>query len=249
MRIFALADLHLAFSTPEKTMESFGPVWHNYLEKIKQNWEKTVQKNDLVLLPGDISWAGKIEQAEADFQFLEKLPGTKLMVKGNHDHWWPSSAKLRAFLPPSIHFLSSDVFNFHGASIAGSRFWEAPDFNFNEYVTAPTIPRTEEQIKNNLKIYEKEMVRLKTSLSLLDPKAEVKIAMTHYPVISADLQPSQASLMLEKAGVSIAVFGHLHALRPGKKMFGQTAQTKYLLCSADFLDFQPLKIFSKAPSL
>ena len=246
MSVFALADLHLCLSKPEKSMEVFGPPWDSYQTKIKTNWEKSVKPEDLVLIPGDIAWAGKLEEALLDLKWIDDLPGQKLMIKGNHDYWWPSASKLKAALPPSIHFLNYDAFNFGSISIAGTRMWDAPDFNFDTYVNSPKEFRAEKDLEKSKKIYERELNRLKASLSCLDKTAQVKIVMTHFPPVSADLKDSQASTLLEEAGVNICVFGHLHSLKKDKKLFGEKKGIKYLLCSADFLDFQPLKIQSNS---
>lgn len=248
MSIFALADLHLCFSKPEKSMEIFGPPWISYQTKIKTNWEKTVKPEDLVLIPGDIAWASKMEEALLDLKWIDDLPGQKLIIKGNHDYWWPSSSKLKAALPPSIHFLSNDAFNFGEISIAGSRMWDAPDFNFDNEVNSSKEFRAEKNGEKAKKIYQREIERLKMSLACLDPKAKLKIAMTHFPPISADLKDSQASVLFEKAGIDICVFGHLHNLKKEKKLFGEKKGVKYFLCSADFLDFQPFKIHSNSLS-
>ncbi len=242
MNIFALADLHLCFSKPDKSMEVFGNPWINYQKKIEKNWKKTVGQEDLILIPGDIAWAGKLEKALIDLAWIDALPGTKLIIKGNHDYWWPSSGKLKTKLPPSIHFLHNDAFDFGSVSIAGARLWDAPDFNFDAYVKSAQGFRALKDPEKSKKIYEKELFRLKTSLNCLTQTAKLKIAMTHFPPLSADLKDSNSSLLLEAYNIDICVFGHLHNLKKTTKMFGVKNGIEYLLCSADFLNFQPLKI-------
>ena len=102
MKIFALSDPHLAFATPDKKMDTFGEYWINHPVKIKQNWERFVGEDDLVLIPGDISWAKRIEGALADLHWLDQLPGRKIILKGNHDFWWNKTKVLMERLP-KIH--------------------------------------------------------------------------------------------------------------------------------------------------
>ena len=98
MKIFAIADLHLSFSANiDKPMDKFGSGWENHAERLKENWEKLVSEEDIVLIPGDISWALRLEDAMDDFDWIHSLPGTKLISKGNHDLWWATSRKMDAF--------------------------------------------------------------------------------------------------------------------------------------------------------
>ena len=89
MKIFAISDLHLAFNENiDKPMDKFGEGWENHAERLKAAWEELITDGDLVLIPGDISWGLKLEEAIADFEWLHSLPGTKIISKGNHDLWW-----------------------------------------------------------------------------------------------------------------------------------------------------------------
>lgn len=251
MSVFALSDPHLSFSVPGKSMEVFGPLWANYTEKMEAHWRDLVTDKDLVLIPGDISWATYLEDAIADLKWIDALPGTKVMIKGNHDFWWSSSSKMEKVMPPSIHFVYNNVFNWNDLSIGGTRLWDTPEYRFEEYVhfqqnarevkKAPK-DRTSE-LETDRKIFDRELQRLRLSLGQLDPKARLKIAMTHYPPISADLKPSRASSILEEYGIDICAFGHLHSLRRDVRMFGEVRGIRYLLTSCDYLDFIPLKVF------
>jgi len=219
-------------------MDKFGPVWANYMERIATNWRAVVKAEDLVLLPGDISWAMTMEEAIKDFEWLEALPGTKVMIRGNHDYWWSSPSKVRANLPPSLHIIQNDAFSFHGISIGGTRFWDSPEFNFShcfgKSFEAPPIDE---------KIYLRELERLELSLKKLDPKARFRVVMTHYPPIGSDLKPSKVSALLEKYNVNLSLFGHLHGLQGGK-LFGERGGVDYILVAADYLDFKPKKVIS-----
>lgn len=244
MTIWALSDLHLCFGVPEKSMEIFGPEWKNYPEKIKTNWLKNIKEEDLVLLPGDISWGIDLEEAKADFLWLDALPGTKVVVKGNHDYWWTSISKLNSFLPSSFRFIHNNVFNWNDVSISGARLWDNPEFNFNEYVRYVKNPKasTKNIPYDNEKIFSRELQRLKSSIDQLDKKAHLKIVMCHYPPISATLEDSITSKLLEDNHIDICVFGHLHHIDKSMKMFGEKNSVKYYLTSADYLDFNPIKV-------
>lgn len=249
MAIWALSDLHLAFGTPEKSMEAFGPSWQKYAEKIETNWKQMIAPNDLVLIAGDISWAMQLQQALIDLQWIDQLPGTKLILRGNHDYWWSSSAKLSKVMPPSIHFIHNNTFIWNEIAIGGTRLWDTPEYSFNQYIEFQENPRRRVKTSEELtrekeeeeRIFVRELERLKLSLSQL-PKNKLRIAMTHYPPIGADLSPSRASHILESFQIDYCVFGHLHNVRRGTLHFGKARGVNYLFTSCDYLDFIPLKI-------
>lgn len=251
MSIWVLSDPHLAFGVPEKTMEAFGPAWHDYAEKIATHWKQLVSPDDLVLIPGDISWAMQLEQALVDLNWIDALPGTKVILRGNHDYWWPSSAKLAKIMPPSIHFIHNNVFLWKDIAIGGSRLWDTPEYNFGAYIAFQENPRAKVKTPEELakekeeeeRIFVRELERLKLSLAGLPKDAKVKIAMTHYPPVGANLAPSRASEILEAFDIDICVFGHLHNVRKGSLPFGEARGVKYLLTSCDYLSFIPLKLF------
>jgi uncharacterized protein len=248
MKIWALADLHLSLSCPEKNMEVFGSQWTNYQNRIKENWKAKVSEEDLILLAGDITWALKFEQALEDLNWIHKLPGTKVMLKGNHDYWWASSEKMKQNLPSSIHFVYNSCFDFGEVSIGGSRLWDSSEYNYN----VPRIPspkktnEDEEKRKKKLeeaeRIFPKELNRLRLSLEQLNPKAKIRIAMTHYPPIGPDLSPSKASSILEELNVDICVFGHIHGLQPGSMPLGKARGVLYHLTACDYLNCDPIEI-------
>lgn len=252
MSIWALSDPHLAFGAPEKTMEAFGPSWENYSERIQSNWKKMVTETDLVLIPGDISWAMHLEQAQIDLKWIDALPGTKVILRGNHDYWWSSSSKLSKVMPPSMHFIHNNVFVWNGIAIGGARLWDTSEYNFGEYIEFRENPRarikTPEQLaheeEEGEKIFDRELKRLELSLSQLPKNSHVRIAMTHYPPIGADLLPSRASKILEFYQINHCVFGHLHNVHKGSLPFGEARGVKYHFTSCDYLDFIPVKILT-----
>ncbi len=249
MSIFALADLHLAISTPEKTMEAFGPRWNNYMERMKEHWKSIVTIDDLVLLPGDLSWAMRPEEAKIDLEWIHALPGEKLLIRGNHDYWWASKAKLAKFLPPHMHCLHTNAFTWHDVTIGGCRLWDTPEYSFESFMEPSLPPLGEKKIKDaseaehNEKIFARELERLRLSLSQLDPKAKLRIAMTHYPPIGADLRPSRTSIILEEFHIDICVFGHLHNVKFNALPFGKARGVQYFFTACDYLQCSPLKIY------
>lgn len=249
MSIWAIADLHLSFSTPEKSMDIFGENWEGYQEKIKKHWIQVVQPHDLVLLSGDLSWASHFEQALIDLNWIDSLPGTKVIIKGNHDYWWPSNKKLSERLPSSIHFINQNAFHWNQISIGGTRLWDTEEYRFNQYIEMKENPKERAQEKEDpqetKRIFERELLRLEKSLCQMDSAAKVKIVMTHYPPIGADLKSSKTSELLESFGVNLAVFGHLHNVKQGALPFGEKKGIRYFLTSCDYLNFTPLFIYRR----
>lgn len=231
MKIWAIADLHLSFGATNKSMEVFGPIWKDYQQKIEFHWREHVHDADLVLIAGDISWAMHREEAQKDLDFIDKLPGVKVLIKGNHDYWWGTSAKVKKDLPASLHLIQNSAFTYKNISIGGARLWASKDIRYDGVTCS----------EQDEKIYLREIERLKLSLSQLDPKATFRIAMTHYPPISLDLSDSKTSKTLEEFHIDVCVFGHLHNLsRP--VVFGEKNKVQYFLTAADYLEFAPKEI-------
>lgn len=254
MRIWAISDLHLSFGVPNKGMDVFGPAWEHHAEKIEEHWRAKIHKEDLVLLAGDLSWAMRLEEALPDLLWVDALPGTKVLIKGNHDFWWDSLKKMAPHLPPSIHLIQNNAFTWQGATIGGARLWDSPEYSFQEFTVFRENPRQKEKapsskeevlIQQELseKLFNKELERLKLSLEKLDKTAPLRIAMTHYPPIDAKLErPSRASQILEQYRIDVCVFGHLHNIGSGYSLFGKKNGIAYELTSCDYLRFQPILI-------
>ncbi|MDE3046471.1 MAG: metallophosphoesterase [Verrucomicrobiota bacterium] len=249
MRIWTIADLHLSFGVENKSMDYFGPAWVDHAKKMADHWRTLIAPEDLVLIPGDISWAMKVEEAIPDLQWIHDLPGTKVLLKGNHDYWWGSLSKVAKVLPPSIHLIQNNAFHWKEATVGGARLWDTPEYSFGPFIEYQENPRgkkkdTDVAIQEDLseKIFERELQRLDLSLSQLKPEAKIRIAMTHYPPIGADLKPSRASAILEKYKIDICVFGHLHNIKSGFSLFGEKNGIRYVFAAADYLRFQPICI-------
>ncbi|MDO4543830.1 MAG: metallophosphoesterase [Clostridia bacterium] len=225
MRVFAIADLHLSLSDKNKAMDKFGRLWENHTERLYEAWQDTVAEGDLVLVAGDISWAMYFEDAEADLNFIHSLKGTKVLLRGNHDFWWPSYRKLCAALPPSIHAIQNNALRFSDVSVCGSRGWTTPESsNYKASVDE--------------KLFLRECIRLKLSASCLSPDTQ-NLAMLHYPPFSEKGQPSGFVDILEEAGVSEVVYGHLHGRVQGDALTSERNGINYHLVAADYLSFVP----------
>jgi predicted phosphohydrolase len=242
MVIWAIADLHLSFGVKGKSMDIFGEKWKSHALKIEQSWKDLVHSEDLVLIAGDISWAMNLQTVKADFEWLEALPGTKVMIKGNHDYWWSSVSKVRQILPPSCHVIYNDAFLWNDVAVGGSRLWESYEYHFDDYILFEGEKKeSASSLEENEKIFIRELQRLETSLKAMSPFAKKKIALTHYPPISADLKDSRVSSLLEHYHIDYCIFGHLHNLKQ-PLAFGIKGGVHYILSACDELNFQPQRI-------
>lgn len=225
--IYAIGDLHFDFSK-EKPMDIFGNNWENHEEKIIDNWKKTVKEEDYVLLPGDISWGLKLDDAYPDLEKIDKLPGKKIISKGNHDYWWSSMNKMESLDFKTIKFLHNNSYEYKDYSIVGTRGWAARDsFEFSE---------------KDEKIYMREVGRLKNSLDTA--KSKKIIAMLHYPPFNQDLTPNEFSKTLSEYGVKKCIYGHLHGKGHRYKYEGNVLGVEYIFVASDYLDFD-IKLISE----
>lgn len=231
-------------------MEVFGPAWKDYTRRIEENWTNCVGPEDLVLIPGDLSWAMRPEEALLDLDWIDQLPGEKLIIRGNHDYWWPTSKKLAAMLPPTFHFIHNTAFEWNEIAFGGARLWDTDEYTFEayiEFIENPlqkklSVEEIAEKKEEDKRIFERELERLRLSLEKLNPRAKKRIALTHYPPISPDLKPSRASALLEDFRIDVCVFGHLHNVRENSLSFGEARGVRYVFASADYLGFTPIKI-------
>ncbi len=226
MQIFALSDLHLSFSC-EKPMDVFGEIWEHHAERIQDNWQSVVGQNDIVLVAGDISWAMSMQEAREDLAFLGKLNGTKIILRGNHDYWWSSATKVRSAVSDSILVVQNNSFCIGDYVIGGTRLWNIPN---------------EETKPEDIKIYNREIERLKLTLKSM-PQGREKILMTHYPPIDPSNMETPASSMMKEYKVSTVVYGHLHGRAHHGAVTGEHDGIHYLLTSADYLKFTPARIY------
>ena len=230
MRLFAIGDLHMS-GGDDKPMDVFGPQWDRHFFHIRENWQKAVGPEDTVLIPGDISWAMRLQEAEADLKEIGLLPGTKVLCKGNHDYWWNSISQVRSILPDSMVALQHSAADLGSIVVCGTRGWLLPT------AEAPLSPQDE-------KICRREAERLR--LALEDAAAIAKgrplIVMTHYPPLLEAERDTVFTSLMEEYGVHTAVYGHLHGAGIQVGFNGEHRGIRYRLVSCDSIGFSPLEI-------
>ena len=229
MAVYAISDLHLP--ARQKPMDVFGDHWKDHFERIRADWLARVADGDLVLLPGDLSWAMRLEDAQEDLARIAALPGTKILLRGNHDYWWSAIGRVRRALPEGMVALQNDAVRFGGRLYAGSRGWMLPG------------PETTEE---DLKIYNRERMRLEMSLRQarrLDAEAPIT-AMMHYPPLADD--QTGFSDILEAYGVADCVYGHLHGAAIYGAVRGLRGSVRYHQVSCDGLDFRLYTLYDDA---
>jgi predicted phosphohydrolase len=233
LKIYAIADLHLSFDERiDKPMSVFGEGWDNYEERLKAAWTGMITEEDLVLLPGDLSWGLKVEEAIADLEWIHALPGRKVMVKGNHDLWWNKIGYLNS-LYDDMYFLQNDAYpaDDNGLMICGSRGWE--------------LPGSEDYDEHDQKIYDRELMRLEFSLKdAMQKGAKRIIASLHYPPADDRSRTSRVTELLEQYPVTDCVYGHLHGMQAfGKGIKGMHNGIEYSLISLDYLGAVPKLVY------
>jgi len=225
MAVFAISDLHLGFAV-DKPMDRFGPQWVGHPEKIEREWRERVGAGDTVLVCGDTSWALKLEDAAPDLAYVGRLPGRKILIRGNHDYWWGSLAKTRRAVPPGVDLLQNDAREIEGWCVVGSRGWVLPG---------------DEATPEDRAIYAREVGRLRLSLGAA--KASMpRLAMLHYPPWMPGFELTPVLELLRAFDVQIVVYGHLHAMAPGTYPDGDVDGIRYHCVSADLVDFAPRQI-------
>lgn len=226
MALYAISDFHISHANP-KSMDIFGKKWVNHWQKICEAWRQIVTDDDLVLVPGDISWAMYLQDALLDLQAIGDLPGEKLLMRGNHDYWWNSVSKVRAVLPRGMYALQNDFFPYDAAAICGARGWLCPGtYGFSA---------------DDQKVYNREVNRLELSLTAARRAGlDIPIVMFHYPPFNDRLDNNGFLQLLSEYGIKRAIYGHLHGA--DDPFQGEISGTKFNLVSCDYLDFKPLRL-------
>lgn len=230
MRVFAISDLHLSINNP-KPMDIFGPVWDGYLDLIESDWNAKVTDEDIVLIPGDLSWAMRFDEAKVDLDYICKLKGKKVILKGNHDYWWNSISELREYLNNQTYALQNNAYKFDNIIICGSRGWVVPE---NEFKTA-----------QDEKIFRRELIRMELSLKHMQTlrcDGDIVIVMTHFPPFNYKCESNEMMDMFEKYGVDKVVFGHLHSYDKGQKLIFNKNGVEYYLTSCDLVGNKLIEI-------
>lgn len=229
MAIYAIADLHLSFNT-NKPMNIFG--WLNYENKIKEDWLSKVRNDDFVLLLGDFSWEIKLKDTFMDFDFINKLPGKKILLKGNHDLWWTTIKSMREFLNQqnieNVDFLYNNSYEYENKIICGTRGWNLIEEN--------------EQDK---KIINREVLRLENSIKdgikKFGEDKEIIVCM-HYPPITKENQNNEFIKVMEKYNVKKCLYGHLHGKAHMNAIEGIKEGIEYTMVSCDYTNFKLTQI-------
>lgn len=240
MSIFTIADLHLStLDSTNKSMDIFGRRWIGYTEKLKSNWLKLINDSDTVIIPGDISWALTLEEAKSDIQFINSLPGKKILGKGNHDFWWSTMKKHNAFFEAnginSINFLFNNAHETEDFIIAGTRGWYHDEDSSN-------VPENTDFEK----LTNRETQRLKLSLNaaknlqISSPHKEILVFM-HFPPFWNGKESTQIINLLLDYGIKRVYYGHIHGnyTVPAEFTYKNISMN---IISADYLEFIPKKI-------
>ena len=228
-KIFAIGDLHLP-GPDDKSMDMFGAHWRDHFDKIREDWLARVGADDLVLIPGDISWAMTREQARPDIEAILALPGKKVILRGNHDYWWDSISRVREMLGPDATALQNDCYIFGDTVICGTRGW--------------LCPQRKEFTKQDQKIYDREGVRMRLSLEDARKKAPGLLprVMMHYPPFNSFEERTVFVELFEEFGVTDVIYGHLHSLTNEQRPFEGTLNgVRYRLVACDYLRFRLLE--------
>ncbi len=230
MAIYTISDLHLSLGM-DKPMNIFGDNWENHDKKIKANWTKKVKQNDLVLLPGDFSWAMYIEDAKKDFEYLNELPGTKLLLKGNHDYWWESLTKMRKFLEENnfknIDFIYNNSYIWEDKIIVGTRGWS-------------------EQEENAEKIIRRENLRLELSIEdgvqKFGKDKEIIVCMHYPPFNKYEKLELNFIKTMKQYNVKTCIYGHIHGEATKEAKQGKIDGIQFIMASSDYTNFDLIKI-------
>lgn len=228
MALFVMGDLHLSLSS-DKSMDIFGG-WENYVERIKENWNREVSPEDTVVVPGDISWAMSLKEAVADFRYIHELPGRKIILKGNHDYWWTTAAKMNNFLAEngfnSIFILHNNHYAYENYGICGTRGWINDD---SEPADAKVLAR--------------EAQRLETSIASAENAGLEPLVFLHYPPLYGNEYNPDLLEVMYRHSIKCCWYGHIHGRKGHQNAVnGERDGIVFQLVSADYVQFCPVKI-------
>ena len=227
MALYAIGDLHLCLGA-DKPMDIFGGAWVGYMDKLKEGLS-VISAEDTTVLLGDLSWALDLANAKADFEFINSIPGRKIILKGNHDYWWSTLAKFQKFCAvhdfSDLHILNNNHFEYNGYGICGTRGWF-----FEE----------ERSAEHDEKVFKRELLRLEASLKSAGDLP--KMVFLHYPPKYKGYECPEILQLLQKYDVRRCFYGHLHGYSHGLAMEGVWDGVDFKLVAADKLDFHPWKV-------
>ena len=228
MALYVIADLHLSLGA-DKPMDVF-PGWKDYVQRLEKNWTALVKPEDTVVVAGDISWAMKLEEAVADFAFLNGLPGEKLLLKGNHDYWWSTRSKIDAFFQEqgfsTLHILHNCAYRVGDVAVCGTRGWL-----YNS------------ETAEDKKIVAREAGRLLASLAEGEKLGGEPMVFLHYPPVYDSMECGGILDILEERRISHCYFGHIHGQYAARKaLVGEYRGVRMHLISCDFVNFIPVLV-------
>lgn len=234
MAVYAISDLHLSFGV-NKPMNIFGKVWDNYEERIKEDWIKNVKEEDIVIIPGDISWGINYIEASKDFEYINNLPGKKIVSRGNHDYYFNTKTKFEKFLKDygfnTISVLHNNAIELDNYILCGTRGWGKTDGNTKE--------EDEKIIKREtgrLVISLEEGLKIKERCKKEGKNKELIVAM-HYPPFLKDFKE-----VLEKYKVKKCMYGHLHGYGHLQVKEGIIDNVEYIMVGCDYTKFKLIRI-------
>lgn len=233
MRVLAIADPHLSGVAP-KPMTVFGPAWADHPRAFFEGWRRRVREDDLVLVPGDVSWAMRWDEAQVDLRAIAELPGRKVLLRGNHDYWWPSIGRLRDGLPEGMYAVQNDALRIEDVIVGGTRGWICPGAHgFGEH---------------DQRVYEREVGRLRLSLEAMARLGDgYRIVMLHFPPTNVRVDPSGFTEALREARPDALVFGHVHGDAPAP--LPDLPGTDVYFVAADRVGFEPVLVRGAAGAL
>ena len=221
MAVFAIGDLHLP-GGEQKPMDVFGAHWEGHFARIQADWRERVSPEDIVLIPGDISWAMQLEQALPDLRAIGELPGRKILLRGNHDYWWCGISRLREALPEGMYALQNDALRLEDAVFCGTRGWTLPDGD----------PEDE-------RLYRRELQRMEMSLERAKALNGARlIVLCHYPPLGEGGAETPLSRLLSAYAPDDVVYGHLHGPSLRGAVNGLYGGIRYRCVSCDGLGFR-----------
>lgn len=241
MSLYVISDLHLSTNeATNKSMEKFGSRWQGYTEKLNKNWRAIINDDDTVVIPGDISWAMTLEESKSDFLFLDSLPGTKIIGKGNHDFWWTTSSKALAFFESngisSIKLLHNNAFRLDDCIVCGSRGW------FYDQKQQKTVGDVDYK-----KIVLREANRLEISINAAkelnkNAKELPILVFLHFPPVFSDFICEPILEILKKHSITQCFYGHIHNNYDLPRRF-EFDGISFTMIAADYLNFAPMPVF------
>ena len=241
MALYALGDLHLSFQT-DKSMDVFGGVWRHHEKKIEKQVNRLVKPEDTLVLTGDHSWGRKLEECREDLDFIENLPGRKILLRGNHDMFWDAkkTERLNEEFQGRLFFLQNNFAVYRDYALVGTKGYtfEGPFYLNRRGQILGWDEKKEQQAR---KLVFREMTRLREAFRQAWEAGYRKfILFLHYPPTNILEKTSPFTEIAEQYRAEAVVYSHCHGeSRFGDSIRGEYHGIKYYLVSGDYLKFRP----------